>query len=44
MLKVCCVIDDQELINDLTDGSSTSIIIPIGSLYIPTPATADTDD
>ena len=38
--------DDQIYltINDLTDGSSTSIIIPIGSLYIPTPATADTDD
>ena len=32
--------DDQIYltINDLTDGSSTSIIIPIGSLYIPTPA------
>ena len=38
--------DDQIYltINDLTDGSSTSIIIPIGSLYIPTPATADSDD
>ena len=34
--------DDQIYltINDLTDGSSTSIIIPIGSLYIP-PATTD---
>jgi hypothetical protein len=26
-------------INDLTDGSTTSIIIPIGSLYIPPAAT-----
>ena len=33
--------DDQIYltINDLTDGSTTSIIIPIGSLYIPTPVT-----
>ena len=37
--------DDQIYltINDLTDGSTTSIIIPIGSLYIPTPVTSDTD-
>jgi len=36
--------DDQIYltINDLTDGSTTSIIIPIGSLYIPTPV-ADTE-
>jgi len=27
---------------DFTDGSTTSIIIPIGSLYIPTPAASDT--
>ena len=33
--------DDQIYltINDLTDGSTTSIIIPIGSLYIPPAAT-----
>ena len=37
--------DDQIYltINDLTDGSTTSIIIPIGSLYIPTPVTSDSD-
>ncbi len=37
--------DDQIYltINDLTDGSTTSIVIPIGSLYIPTPVT-DGDD
>ena len=36
--------DDQIYltINDLSDGTSTSIIIPIGNLYIPTPTTVDT--
>jgi len=35
--------DDQIYItiNDLIDGSTTSIVIPIGSLYIP-PASTDT--